>query len=149
MGSGEGGRGFLPLAPFPRNNRSSNNTARAPRRRAPGMNSWPSWRSPLRGIKSSPAWQVRESVLTPQKVSQAPARSRVPPLAARISAVVKVARIRWKCPCLLYNRKIDLALFSSPLLGEGRVGVKSNIFHLPLPPTPSHPGRGSYKAQYW
>jgi CBS-domain-containing membrane protein len=36
-----------------------------PRRRAPGIYSWPSWRSPVRGMKSCPAWQVRESVLTP------------------------------------------------------------------------------------
>ena len=43
------------------------------------MNSWPSWRSPVRGMKSSPVWQVRESVLTPQKVSQAPWLDQGPP----------------------------------------------------------------------
>ena len=50
-------------------------------------------RSPLEGMKSSPVWQVRESVETPQKVSQAPGCTKAPPVAARISEVVKVADI--------------------------------------------------------
>ena len=42
--------------------------------------------------------------------------------------------------CLGMN---DTDLFSSPLMGEGRVGVNKPAFNfLPLPPTPSHQGRG-------
>ena len=72
------GAGFKP-APTPAalNILFSTKTPRAPRRRAAGMNSWPSWRSPVRGMKSSPVWLVRESVETPQKVSQAPWCTRV------------------------------------------------------------------------
>ena len=80
-----------PRQPAALNILCSTSTPRAPRRRAAGMNSWPSWRSPVRGMKSSPVWQVRESVLTPQKVSQAPWCTRVPPVAVRISSVVKLA----------------------------------------------------------
>ena len=70
-------------------------------------------------MKSSPVWLVRESVETPQKVSQAPCCTRVPPVAARF--------VNGEGGAILCRFQVQVSVLSCYQLGRGGRGCQAQL----------------------